>query len=142
MQIVLWRLRRKAFVCIHIQLPLENFYTEAICLDLSHVDLKHDISVDEVKAALEKSGERILPGDTVLIHMGLNERLDGQEAWQHDFPGLDVDAVHWLADQGIRMFGVEAVSPATEGEGNWQAHIACAERGLLCFVQHFVFMRL
>ena len=28
------------------------------------------------------------------------------------------------------MFGVEAVSPAPEGEPNFKAHIACAERGI------------
>lgn len=30
------------------QVPLENFYTEAICLDLSHVPLKHQITVAEI----------------------------------------------------------------------------------------------
>ena len=28
------------------------------------------------------------------------------------------------------MFGVEAISPAPEGEPNFLAHIACAERGI------------
>ena len=35
-----------------------------------------------------------------------------------------------LADRGIGMFGVEAISPAPEGELNFQAHMACAERGI------------
>jgi kynurenine formamidase len=38
--------------------------------------------------------------------------------------------VHWLADRGILMFGVEAISPAPEGEPNYLAHMACAERGI------------
>ena len=38
--------------------------------------------------------------------------------------------MHWLADRGIGMFGVVAVSPAPEGEPNFQAHLACAERGI------------
>ena len=46
------------------------------------------------------------------------------------FPGLALESVHWLADKGIGMFGVEAVSPAPEGELNFQAHMACAERGI------------
>jgi kynurenine formamidase len=41
------------------QVPLENFYTEAICLDLSHVPLRHEITVAETEAALAKSGEEI-----------------------------------------------------------------------------------
>ena len=112
------------------QVPLENFYTEAICLDLSHVPLKHQITVAEMEAALAESGQEIKPRDTVLIHMGVNARLFGTPAYLHDFPGLHVDAVHWLADRGILMFGVEAISPAPEGEPNFKAHLACAERGI------------
>lgn len=112
------------------QVPLENFYTEAICLDLSHVPLKHQITVAEMEEALAKSGEVIKPRDTVLLHMGVNMRLFGKPSYLHDFPGLHVDAVHWLADKGILLFGVEAVSPAPEGEANFKAHLACAERGI------------
>lgn len=112
------------------EVPLENFYTEAICLDLSHVALKHEITVAEMETALEQSGEEIKTGDTVLIHMGVNDRLFGTPGYLHDFPGLHVDAVHWLADKKIVAFGVEAISPAPEGEPNFKAHLACAERGI------------
>ena len=112
------------------EVPLENFYTEAICLDLSHVPLKHQITVGEMEQALAQSGQVIKPRDTVLIHMGVNARLYGSPAYLHDFPGLHVDAVHWLADKGILMFGVEAISPAPEGEPNFKAHMACAARGI------------
>lgn len=112
------------------QMPLENFYTEAICLDLSHVPLKHAITVAEMEAALEKSGQEIKPRDTVLIHMGTNDRLLGKPGYVHDFPGLSLEAVHWLADRKITMFGVEAISPSPEGELNFLAHKACAERGI------------
>ena len=112
------------------QVPLENFYTAAFCLDLSHVPLKHAITVQEMETALTKSGQTFKPLDTVLIYMAVNERLFATPGYQHDFPGLSLAAVHWLADRGIGMFGVEAVSPAPEGELNFQAHKACAERGI------------
>jgi kynurenine formamidase len=112
------------------QVPLENFYTEAICLDLSHVPLRHEITVAEAEEALVKAEQEIRPRDTVLFHMGVNARLFGTPGYLHDFPGLHVDAVHWLADKGILMFGVEAVSPAPEGEPNFKAHLACAQRGI------------
>ncbi|SFK44897.1 cyclase family protein [Falsiroseomonas stagni] len=112
------------------QVPLEKFYTPGICLDLSHVALKHAITVAEMEAALEASGQEIRPGDTVLIHMGVNARLLGKPGYLHDFPGLALESVHWLADRGIGMFGVEAISPAPEGEPNFLAHMACAERGI------------
>jgi kynurenine formamidase len=109
---------------------LEKFFTSAICLDLSHVPLKHAITMQEMEAALAKSGEDIQPGDTVLIYMATNRRLLGKPGYQHDFPGLAVESVHWLADRGIGIFGVEAISPAPEGEFNYQAHMACTERGI------------
>ncbi len=112
------------------QMPLERFYTEALCLDLSHAPLRHAVTVPEMQSALAASGQDIRPGDTVLLHMATNERLLGTPGYLHDFPGLAVESVHWLADHGIGMFGVEAVSPAPEGEPNFQAHLACAERGI------------
>ena len=112
------------------EVPLEDFYTSAICLDLSHIPLKHAADVAEMEAALAKSGQEIRPGDTVLLHMATNERLLGTPGYLHDFPGLSVESVHWLADRGIKMFGVEAISPAPEGELNFRAHMACAERGI------------
>ena len=112
------------------EVPLENFYTSAICLDLSHVPLKHAITVPEMAAALEVSGQEIRPRDTVLLYMATNDRLLGKPGYLHDFPGLALESVHWLADRGILMFGVEAISPAPEGEPNYLAHMACAERGI------------
>jgi kynurenine formamidase len=112
------------------QVPLANFITSAFCIDLSHVPLKHAASVAEVEAAVKQSGQDIRKGDTVLILLGTNARLLGKPGYGHDFPGLSIEAIHWLADRGIGMFGVEAISPAPEGELNFRAHIACAERGI------------
>ena len=38
------------------QMPLEKFYTSAICLDLSHVPLGHAVTIPEMEAALAASG--------------------------------------------------------------------------------------
>ena len=113
------------------EMPLSDFYTSAICLDLSHVALKATISVSEMESALSKSGQEIRVGDTVLLYMAYNKRVSTSDPrWQHDFPGLALESVHWLADKGCKIFGVEAVSPAPEGEANFQAHNACGERGI------------
>ncbi|THW47901.1 kynurenine formamidase [Aureobasidium pullulans] len=113
------------------EMPLETFYTDAICLDLSHVELGAAISVNEMEAALFNSVQEIRTGDTVLLYMAYNKRVHFDDPrWQHVFPGLALESVHWLADKGCKVFGVEAVSPAPEGELNFQAHNACAERGI------------
>jgi kynurenine formamidase len=109
------------------QMPLENFYTEAVCLDLSHVPLKHEITVAELEAAERVAGATIQPGDTVLIYMAHHARTWGTDAYLHDFPGLSVEAARWLGGKGIVSFGVEAVSPGTEGESNYRVHLVCKE---------------
>lgn len=112
------------------EMPLENFYTSAFCLDLSHVPLKHAISVQEMEQALEESGQEIRPKDTVLIYMATNDRLYGDPRYAYDFPGLALESVHWLAHNSIGIFGVEAVSPSFPGELNSRAHQICGERGI------------
>ncbi|KAK3061168.1 hypothetical protein LTR53_019864, partial [Teratosphaeriaceae sp. CCFEE 6253] len=83
------------------RMPLADFYTSAFCLDLSHAALGASISVREMEAALAASGEEIRDGDTVLLYMAFNARVPFDDPrWQHDFPGLSLEAVHWLADQG------------------------------------------
>ena len=44
--------------------------------------------------------------------MATNDRLLGKPGYLHDFPGLAVESIHWLADRGVFMFGVLR-SPAT-----------------------------
>jgi len=112
------------------EVPLEKFYTSGFCIDLSHVALKTAATLEEVQAAVVKSGQTIQKGDTVLVWLATNERLLGKPGYLHDFPGLSLPAIHWRADPGIGMFGVEAISPAPEGEPNFLAHMACAERGI------------
>ena len=50
------------------EMPLEDFYTSAIALDLSHVELGASISVREMEAALEESGEEIRRGHGSRAH--------------------------------------------------------------------------
>ena len=61
---------------------------DAICLDLPHVELGASISSAQMEAALQKSGQDIRQGDTVLLYMAYNRRVSfGDPRWQHAFPG-------------------------------------------------------
>jgi len=51
------------------QMPLNDFYTEGICLDLSHAELGAAIGVEEMEAALRASKQEIKQDDTVLLYM-------------------------------------------------------------------------
>ncbi|MGH7043331.1 MAG: cyclase family protein [Acetobacteraceae bacterium] len=111
------------------EMPLENFFTEALCLDLSAKPLKSDIGIDDLQQAEEAAGVRIQPGDTVLLHMDFHRRTAGTDAYLTDFPGLTKASATWLGEKQIRMFGVEAVSPGRPGRNNFEVHHVCRDLG-------------
>ena len=111
------------------QIPLENFFTEAVCLDLSHKPLKSDISIADLEAAEKAAGIDIRPKDTVLLHMDFYRRTFGTEGYITDFPGLTKESATWLGKKGITMFGVEAASPGRPGRNNFEVHHVCRDLG-------------
>jgi kynurenine formamidase len=111
------------------EMPLEDFFTEAVCLDLSHKPLKSDISIADLQAAEQAAGVEIKPGDTVLLHMDFYRRTYGTDAYITDFPGLTKESATWLGHRGIKMFGVEAASPGRPGRNNFEVHHVCRDMG-------------
>lgn len=111
------------------EVPLENFFTEAVCLDLSHKPLRSDITLDDLSAAEQMAGVEIRPRDTVLLHMDFYRRTQGTDAYLTDFPGLTKASATWLGNKGITMFGVEAVSPGRPGRNNFEVHHVCRDLG-------------
>jgi kynurenine formamidase len=111
------------------QVPLENFYTEAICLDLSHIPLKSDVLVEDLEQAEQRARVTIKRRDTVFLYMAVHERLFGTPAYVTDFPGLTKESAEWLGRKGIVSFGVEAVSPGRPGRNNFLVHLVCRDLG-------------
>src|SRR5258705_9677145 len=111
------------------EVPLENFFTEAVCLDLSHKPLKSDISIEDLEKAEKAAGVTIKPKDTVLLHMDFFRRTHGTPGFITDFPGLTKEPATWLGNKGIGMFGVEAVGPGRPGRNNFEGHHLCPHLG-------------
>lgn len=107
-------------------MPLTMFYTEGICLDLSHKGLMELIEIDDLERALP--GQEIKRGDTVLLYTDHYRRAFGTDDW-HKGPGVSVDAARWLGRQGIAAFGVETASPGVRGVSNREVHHVCGEMG-------------
>src|SRR6202045_4226416 len=51
------------------EMPLENYFTGAVCPDRSPKALKPEISIADPEAAERAAGIEIKPKDTVLLHM-------------------------------------------------------------------------
>lgn len=111
------------------QVPLEDFFTEAVCLDLSHIPLKSDITVPDLEKAEAAADVSIKSGDTVLLYTGFSEKTLGTPAFVTDFQGLTKESAGWLGAKGIKMFGVEAISPGRPGKNNFEVHNVCRDMG-------------
>jgi kynurenine formamidase len=111
------------------RMPLEDFFLDAVCLDLSHKLLKSDISIADLQQAEAAAGVEIRRKDMVLIHMDFFRRAYGTDGYLTDFPGLTKESATWLGRKGIAMFGVEAVSPGRPGRNNFEVHHVCRDLG-------------
>jgi kynurenine formamidase len=111
------------------QVPLEDFFLDAVCLDLSAKPLKSDISIKDLEQAERAAGIDIRKHDMVLLHMDFHRRCYGTDGYLIDFPGLTKGSATWLGNKGIAMFGVEAVSPGRPGRNNFEVHHVCRDLG-------------
>ncbi len=109
-------------------MPLSTFYTEGICLNFSHKDLKELIEPIEIKEACEKAKVEIKKGDTVLIHTDHYRNYYNSEEWGKG-PGISAASARWLGNQEIAAFGVETMSPGVSGVSNKEVHLICGELG-------------
>jgi kynurenine formamidase len=110
------------------RMSLTMFYTEGICLDLSHKGLRELIEIADLERALIASEQEIKRGDTVLLYTDHYRRAFGTDNW-HKGPGVSVEAARWLGRQGIAAFGVEPAAPGLRGVSNKEVHRICGELG-------------
>jgi len=109
-------------------MPLETFYTEGICLDLSSKGLRELIDIADLERALHEADLDIRPGDTVLIYTDHYRRAFGTQDWQAG-PGVSAAAARWLGKQKIAAFGVETMAPGVIHVSNKEVHHICGELG-------------
>ena len=58
-------------------------------------------------------------------------RTAGTPAFLDGFAGISAEAVHWMADRQVKIFGVETISPdLVYLTDRYPCHRACAERGV------------
>ncbi|MFH0855663.1 MAG: cyclase family protein [Candidatus Omnitrophota bacterium] len=90
------------------EIPLEYCYQDGIKLDLSHKRPNEVICASDVTAALEKINYKLKPLDIVLLHTGA-DKLYGSPEYFSDYPGLDISAIDYILDQGVKIFGVDTM---------------------------------
>ena len=79
---------------------------EAIWLNFSHKKVGEEISLAELQETLKKDKLKIKQNLIVLFHTGIS-RLWGKPAYKDSIIGIHVDAVTWMLDQGVIVYGMD-----------------------------------
>lgn len=116
------------------QLPLDLFHGPAVCLDVSSVPAGEFIRVNHLKEATAKASLTIPNGGTALLYTGHYGRTFPGPPYNERHPGLDREAMEWLAEFGIVNVAIDCPSIDIEPHAGpeWKpAHNVCKERGIL-----------
>jgi kynurenine formamidase len=113
------------------ELNLDLFYGPALCVDVRSAVEETYLSAEQLQAAVDHSGQALHPGDILLLCSDHQGRHPGGPGWRSHYAGVSPEAVHWMADHGVKIFGVETPSPDLPHlRRDYPAHRACAERRL------------
>jgi len=107
------------------QMGLDLFYGPALCLDVSHVEAKTDITADHLEAALESSGLSIEAGDMCFFYTATYDRHQGTSAYLSEFAGLGASAAEWIVAKEIKTFGVDSPTPDNPVSTSYPVHMMC-----------------
>jgi len=90
------------------EIPLEYCYQDGVRLNLTHKKPNETIKDYDIKCALEKINYQLKPLDIILLQTGA-DKLYGSPKYFSDYPGVDVSAIDYLLDKGIKIFGVDTM---------------------------------
>src|SRR5688572_6300830 len=82
------------------QMPLDLFYGEAMCVDVSDIAPQTDITPEHIEGALGSADLDLRRGETLFFYTATFDRFQGTPRYLTDFPGLGADASQWLLDRG------------------------------------------
>lgn len=113
------------------KMPLEYFWGDAICVDLTQVRYPDYIEVKDLKEALDKAGLSIEKGDIFLMYTGHYDRTYAKgdmAAYKEPYTGVSYEAAKWLAEQGVVNIGVDASAiDLTPDDLDFSGHLVCGE---------------
>src|SRR5215831_7147207 len=112
------------------EMPLELFFGPAVCLDVSHVEPRTDITAEHLRQANEASAAKVRRGDILLLHTADWNRNAGQRKYLTDFPGLGHSGAEWIVSEGIKTFGVDSPTPDNPASRSYPCHMMCRRAGI------------
>jgi kynurenine formamidase len=107
------------------QMPLDLFYGDAVCVDVSEVPIQTDIEPAQIEESLAKAKLEVRQGDMVFFYTATYDRHRGTPQYLSDFPGLGFEASHWILDHGVKTFGVDSPTPDNPISKTYPCHMMC-----------------
>ena len=107
------------------RMPLDLFYGDALCVDVSGIPPQTDITPEQIEAALRGADLSVARGDMLFFYTATFDRFQGTSRYLTDFPGLGAAASQWLLDQGIKTFGVDSPTPDNPISKTYPCHMMC-----------------
>lgn len=87
------------------EIPLSWLFGKGVVIDVSHKNDFEEITVEDVKNDLAKSGAKIEQGTITLIKTG-RDKLEGDD-YVSKGTGMSKEATEWLIDQGSKVMGID-----------------------------------
>ncbi len=117
------------------ELPLEWFIVPGVWFDFSYLPPNAYITRRDVEQAIEKTGVTIRPNSVVLNYTGWYRKWGQPYDYIKDYPGVDREAMEFLADRGVINVGADAPSIDSHAEVArikvQPGHIVCRERRIM-----------
>lgn len=117
------------------ELPLEWFFNDAFLLDFTHMEDGEEITVKEVKKALDEIDHEIKQNEICLAMTGAYKKIKSEDYFKQ--PGFGRESTLWLIEQGVKVMGIDAYTwdrpfknmredykESKNGEKIWPAHFA------------------
>lgn len=116
------------------EMPLDTFCGEAICIDVREYPKAHEVTPAEIEKALADGGLDVRDGDILLFCTDHYNQTVGTPAFLDGFSGVAPESVAWMKEKGVKIFGVETISPDIVYENDdYKTHAACAKHRITHF---------
>jgi kynurenine formamidase len=107
------------------QMPLDLFYGNALCVDVSDVAPQTDITPQHIESALAAAKLELQRCDMLFFYTATFDRHKGTTKYLTEFPGLGAEASQWLLDSGVKTFGVDSPTPDNPISKTYPCHMMC-----------------
>jgi kynurenine formamidase len=109
------------------QSPLEYYYGDALCLDLTHVRYPAELTPEVLEEAERATGHRLGEGDIAVLYTGHADRTLPTADYLRGYTGLRTAGAAWLAERGVVNIAIDAVSIDHADAVDDAAHVVCRE---------------